>query len=126
MFGRRTLVETLAILCTLLMATGQISIKTGLTNIGGFSGEGTTVISQILKAIGNPFILFGVLLYLVASITWIWVLSLRPLSYIYPFLALTYVFALIGSKFLLHEDVNMLRWIGVAVIAAGIFLVSRS
>ncbi len=116
--------ELVAILCTFLMASGQIAIKMGLTKIGGFLGK--SGIQSIVHAITNPLILLGIFLYLVASITWLWVLSNKPLSYIYPVLALTYAFALIGSSMVLHEHISLWRWIGVAVISAGIFLISRS
>ena len=119
------MVEAVAIACTLLMATGQIVIKTGLTRIGGLSA-GRDFWSSIISFISNPFVILGISLYLISAVTWIWVVSQRPLSYIYPFLALSYVFALVGSKVFLHEDIHPLRWIGVVVIVIGIYLISRT
>ena len=117
------LVETLAVLCTVMMASGQILLKSGLTKSGFSLTKGIS--GAVLSVISSPRVLFGVLLYLVSAVLWIWILSQRPLSYIYPFLALSFGFALIGSSLFLGEKVNMTQWIGVVVIALGIFLVSR-
>jgi drug/metabolite transporter (DMT)-like permease len=116
--------ELIAVLSTLLMASGQIILKLGLNRIGVFTGK--TFWQAVALVITNPNVIIGALLYVVAAFIWVWVLSQRPLSYIYPFLATTYIFALIGSTLVLGEPVNWVRWAGVAAIGFGIFLISRT
>jgi drug/metabolite transporter (DMT)-like permease len=116
--------ELIAVLSTLLMASGQIILKLGLNRIGGFAGKSFWV--SIVTIISNPNVIIGALLYIIAAFIWVWVLSQRPLSYIYPFLATTYIFALLGSNMVLGEPINWIRWAGVAAIGFGIFLISRT
>ena len=53
-------------------------------------------------------------------------LSRASLSYAYPFVSLTYALILLFDRFILREPVSSLRWAGVALIIAGIVLVSRT
>jgi drug/metabolite transporter (DMT)-like permease len=118
------MVELTAILSTLLMASGQIILKLGLNRIGKLTDK--PFWDSIGLIISNPNVIIGALLYVIAAFVWVWVLSQRPLSYIYPFLATTYIFALIGSSLILGEPLNWLRWAGVVAIGFGIFLISRT
>jgi len=117
------LVEALAVLCTLMMAGGQIMLKIGLSSVNAGAVGG--VYRVLLRATGSPKVWLGVLLYLISALLWVWILTQRPLSYIYPFLAFSYGFALIGSSLFLGEKVCWIQWVGIVVIALGIFLVSR-
>jgi drug/metabolite transporter (DMT)-like permease len=57
---------------------------------------------------------------------WLAVLSRASLSFAYPFVSLTYVLILLFDMFILHEDVSVVRWAGVALIAGGIALVAQT
>ena len=118
------MVELTAILSTLLMASGQIVLKLGLNRIGKLSEK--PFWDSVVLIITCPYVIIGALLYVVASFIWVWVLSQRQLSYIYPFLATTYIFAMIGASLVLNEPFNWMRWAGVAAIGFGIFLISRT
>ena len=61
-----------------------------------------------------------------SALVWLVVLSRASLSFAYPFAALTYVLILLFDTLALDEQVPALRWGGVAFIALGIFLVSRT
>jgi drug/metabolite transporter (DMT)-like permease len=65
-------------------------------------------------------------LFGLSALVWLVVLSRASLSFAYPFASLTYVLILVFDRFWLNESVPGLRWAGVALIAAGIFLVSRT
>jgi drug/metabolite transporter (DMT)-like permease len=79
-----------------------------------------------LRAFRNTCILVAVFMVLIAALAWILALSKSELSYIYPVAALSYVFVALLSFLIFHEDVTLLRWLGIAVICLGVFLVSRS
>ena len=81
---------------------------------------------MFLSASSSVKVWLGLILYLISAFLWVWILTQRPLSYIYPFLAFSYGFALLGSSLFLDEKVCWIQWVGIAVIALGIFLVSRA
>jgi drug/metabolite transporter (DMT)-like permease len=57
---------------------------------------------------------------------WLLVLSRASLSFAYPFASLTYVLILLADKYILHEDIPVLRWAGVFLIVTGIVLVAQT
>ena len=65
-------------------------------------------------------------LYALGALAWIAVLGKLDLSYAYPFLALNFVLITLVAQFGLGEVVPLMRWVGVAIICAGIFLIARS
>ena len=42
-----------------------------------------------------------------------------------PLTAMSYIFVSLIAKFALHEKVGPMRWAGIALIVAGIVLISR-
>lgn len=98
------------------LATGQMLWKLGMSKINGFN-----IVSIIL----NPYILFGVALYGLATLLWLYILSKEELSLVYPLQSITYVLGTILAIFLFHENVSLLRWIGIAIIIIGATLVAR-
>lgn len=101
-----------------LLVTGQIFFKWGLKAAGGFSLE------RILHIIFNPWILAGLVLYVVATVLWFYVLVKLPLSTAYPMQAISYILSLFVSRFLFHESIPWTRATGVAVILLGVALVA--
>lgn len=66
------------------------------------------------------------ILILLGGITWLYAMSKVSLSFMYPFMGLNYIVIIFGSDFGLHEPVTWHRYIAVAFIVMGLFLVSRS
>jgi len=119
--------------CVMLGSIAQLSLKNGLTAVGRFEADlagPASIVLQLfaflLRAFKNPFVIFGFLLYGVASLAWIIVVSRVPLSLAYPMIALTYVIVVIMSRVLFHEDVSPMRFASLAVICLGVFMLSRS
>ena len=98
------------------LATGQMLWKLGMSKINGFN-----IVSIIL----NPYILFGVALYGLATLLWLYILSKEELSLVYPLQSITYVLGTILAIFIFHENVSALRWVGIATIIIGATLVAR-
>lgn len=102
----------------ILLVAGQTVWKIGLTKAGGLhSGNWTQVLI-------SPYILTGIVMYGAATVLWLAVLSRLPLSVAYPLQSAAYVLGLLVAAWLFRETVPPHRWLGVAVIAAGIALVS--
>ncbi len=56
--------------------------------------------------------------------SWLGVLFRMEVSKAFPFLSLGFVLVMLVSRFHLHESVGAVRWLGVALICAGIGLMS--
>jgi drug/metabolite transporter (DMT)-like permease len=106
---------------------GQIALKTGMTQIGRIGGgQALAPLATALRVLGTPLVLIGLACYGLGAVAWLIVLSRLDLSFAYPFLALNFLLITLGSRFVLHEPVSLLRWLGVLVIAAGVIIVARS
>jgi multidrug transporter EmrE-like cation transporter len=103
---------------------GQLFLKQGLTQLGEYTLK--TVLPHLPQIFSNFLVLGGFLCYLASSILWIVVVSRVPLSYAYPMIALGYVFIVFFSIIIFKEEVSLVRWIGVATICLGVFLISRT
>jgi drug/metabolite transporter (DMT)-like permease len=107
--------------------SGQLTLKLGMTQVGRVGAEALAQPLQVmLKAGTNPLVLGGLGLYVLGAMAWLTVLSRVPLSFAYPILALSYAIVPVLAWMLLGEEVPSLRWVGIATICLGIFLVSRS
>jgi multidrug transporter EmrE-like cation transporter len=104
---------------------GQTMIKLGVSHPG--ATDATSNLGSLLFLIlRSPYILLGLGLYGVGALAWIAVLARLDLSIAYPFLALNFVLVALVSYAALGESIPILRWMGILVICAGIFLVARS
>jgi drug/metabolite transporter (DMT)-like permease len=108
-----------------LAVTGQVLVKQGMNALGAVQFS-AGLLSAYGRIFTSPLVLAGTVSYTVSILFWIYALSRVDLSFAYPFLALSYVLVIIASWLLLGERIPPLRWIGLAVICAGILIVSRS
>lgn len=108
-----------------LAVTGQVLVKQGMNALGAVQFS-AGLLSAYGRIFTSPLVLAGTVSYTLSILFWIYALSRVDLSFAYPFLALSYVLVIIASWLLLGERIPPLRWIGLAVICAGILIVSRS
>lgn len=73
----------------------------------------------------NLPILAGLILYAVGTALWIFVLSKESLVSVYGFTALTFVLVYGGSVLALGERLTMHAAVGVSLVLAGLFLITR-
>jgi drug/metabolite transporter (DMT)-like permease len=116
------------LLSVALAAVAQLTLKTGMNHVNDELAPATFSLSgrSLRVLVGQPFVWGGLFLFGVSALVWLVVLSRASLSFAYPFAALTYVSILLFDHFVLNEQVPTLRWAGVACIAIGIFLISRT
>jgi drug/metabolite transporter (DMT)-like permease len=116
------------LLSVALAAVAQLTLKTGMNHVNDELAPATFSLSgrSLRVLVGQPFVWGGLFLFGVSALVWLVVLSRASLSFAYPFAALTYVSILLFDHFVLDEQVPALRWAGVACIALGIFLISRT
>lgn len=102
----------------ILLVAGQTLWKYGLQS------RDLTNLKSVLIAMFSPWVIAGIVLYVVATVIWIYLLNKLSLSLLYPLQSLAYVAAIFVSIFLFHEHVPPLRWVGVAIILVGVSLVA--
>lgn len=95
--------------CLLLTATSQLLLKHGA------SGE-TTARSALL----NRFTLSGYALLVMVTVLAVYAMQAIELKVVTAWTALTYLMVTAGSATILGEHVNRARWLGSALIVAGI------
>jgi multidrug transporter EmrE-like cation transporter len=110
----------------LLGVVGQLSMKHGMSQVKMTTSGLGQLISSLAKALTQPFVTAGFLLYGVSALAWLVVLSRVELSYAYPMVSVGYVAVVILSRIIFHEHVTAVRILGTLVICAGVFLISRS
>ncbi len=110
-----------------LAVGGQLLLKTAMDRIGRIgSAEAGALGTYLGRAAHEPRLWFGLALFGVSAMFWLVVLSRVPLSLAYPFVGLSYIAVVVLSRFALGEEVPALRWIGVAVVGAGLVLIGLS
>ena len=119
--------QLLLVLVPIVMGVvAQIFLKKGMLAVGKFALDYGNLPMQYAKIIFTPYVFLGMLLYFLGSLIWLVVLSRIPLSFAYPMLSMGYIFILFASAILFKEHISVVRWLGVIVICAGVFLISRS
>lgn len=103
-------------------STGDTLLKKGMA---GFGPVDTHHLLHVVGALGNPWILFGIACLTIFFASYLTALSWADLSYVLPATALGYVIVTFLGKYLMHENVTPLRWLGVALISCGVGWVTR-
>ncbi|WP_010094810.1 EamA family transporter [Ornithinibacillus scapharcae] len=103
----------------LFLVFGQYLWKVGMTKIGTW-GPGT-----ILDLIKSPYIIGGGLVYVFATLIWLFILTRMPFSIAYPFQSLAYVFGIVMGYLVFKEAVTPTQWVGAAVIVLGVYLIAK-
>lgn len=115
------------ILVSVAFATvGQFTLKSAMNHVTRHQTGHHSAVDTLLQAAREPRLWAGLALFGVSAVFWLVVLSKVPLSFAYPFVGLSYVVIVFVARVVLHEHVPALRWVGVAVVAAGIALVGIS
>lgn len=107
-------------------ALGQILLKKGMSSMGPLTLTTSQTISIVWKMATNPYVIFGLGIYVLGTVFWLSALSRVDLSYAYPFASLSYVIMLMASWWLFGENITLLRIIGSIIIIIGVILISRS
>ena len=78
----------------------------------------------VIYAVLNPWVAVGILLLLAFFATYMTALSWADLTYVLPATSLGYVMLALVARFVLHEHVSPLRWLGIALITGGVGFVA--
>jgi glycosyltransferase involved in cell wall biosynthesis/multidrug transporter EmrE-like cation transporter len=119
----------LILISVALAALAQLTLKHGMNQVTGHGElplELSEPVETIRRILLNASVWGGLLIFVASASVWLIVLSRTSLSFAYPFAALTYVLILLFDRLVLHEPISGLRYGGVALIIAGLVLISRT
>lgn len=108
-----------------LTVTGEVMLKNGMNQHGELNISLQTAVPTAVKLFTNPFVLGGFAFVFGGALFWLAVLSRWPLSLAYPLLSISYIIGIGLSVLFFREKVSLVQLLGVFVIIAGVFLVSR-
>ncbi len=106
---------------TLLVAVAQLLIKTGANQLGSHAG----LIGTFIGILTIPQLFAGYFLYAIFAAMMIYALRHGELSILYPLISLGFVWVAILSVLVLHEAMNPMKGVGIAIIVAGVAVLGR-
>jgi drug/metabolite transporter (DMT)-like permease len=106
---------------TIFSTLGDSLLARGMKELGGISLHN---VSGLLLAILNPWVTIGILLLLAFFASYMSALSWADLTYVLPATSLGYVLVALIAHLSFHEQISPTRWLGIALIAAGVGFVA--
>jgi drug/metabolite transporter (DMT)-like permease len=106
---------------TVFAAAGDSMLSHGMKQTGSISVHH---LQSVIFAVLNPWVAVGILLLLAFFATYMTALSWADLTYVLPATSLGYVLLALIARFVLHEQVSPLRWLGIALITGGVGFVA--
>jgi multidrug transporter EmrE-like cation transporter len=101
-----------AFVSVLLNAFAQIALKKS-TSLNS---------ATLVELVKNPYLYLTGVFYITSIVTWFLALSRIPLSLGYPLQAVGYLIVTGAAVLLFKEQVNIVNWLGLAVILIGVML----
>lgn len=111
--------DALDTIAQLLMKRGLVHFSINILFTSGFN----------FFHLGSPDMIFlwlGVLVYVLTFFMWMIVLREVDLSVALPIGSMSYIIIPMAAILILHEHVNLFRWMGIISIVLGIGFVSQS
>lgn len=106
---------------TVFAAAGDSMLSHGMKQTGSISLHH---LPSVILAVRNPWVAVGILLLLAFFAAYMNALSWADLTYVLPATSLGYVLLAFVARFVLHEQVSPLRWLGIALISGGVGFVA--
>src|SRR3954462_228224 len=105
-----------------LVAASELLLKMGA------SATAENQLPPWLRAIGvtalaSKWTWLGIISYLLSFASWLYVLKRLPLGLAFALINIVHVLVPIGARVFLHEPIPVRRWMGSALILAGIIVV---
>jgi uncharacterized membrane protein len=106
---------------------GNVFLSKGMRQVGTFSSwRLSDMLPFLAKALESPTVWIGTLLSILFFVSYTLVLSWADYSFVQPASSISYAVVAVLGYFLLGETVTSTRWIGVAIICVGVFLISQT
>jgi multidrug transporter EmrE-like cation transporter len=106
--------------CTIIGAAAQMLIK-----FSAVPAKYPTLQAAIAAKLTNPSLMLGYSLYGINTALLVLALRKGQLSLLYPVIALTYVWVTMLSFFVFHEQLNIFKMVGLALIMLGVSVIGK-
>lgn len=106
---------------TFLLASGQVCLKVSMERMDKFSFSWV----YFRQLFTNWYLALTGVFFIGATILWMYILKHYPFSIAYPITSFAYVFGMLAALFIFREAIPPTRWIGVALIVAGVFFLLK-
>ena len=101
------------ILVALVNATGQLFNKFASKNLSlSFDG--------LFK---NKYLYIAIITFFIGAVFYIMLLPYGEISVIYSLSAMSYMWGMVFAKYILKENVNIYKWMGVILIIVGVSII---
>lgn len=120
MDGRLSFVQVIVLVAyAAVMAGGQVLFKlAAIRNPAGSLGQ------RLGGLIHNGFFGAAVVLYVLLTVFWVWILTFTPLSRAYAFVALAFILTPLAGGVVFGEPISFRFVVGIALIAAGLVCIA--
>ena len=105
----------ITLVSALLAALAQYLFKSSIKKFG-------LNIKEVLDALLNKKVIAGIIVYMISLVIYLAALHYGELSFVYPFIASTFIFVMLISKYKIGEKVGRMRVLGIILIVLGIAL----
>lgn len=109
----------LVLIQSLFLCGGQVVMKKALEVMGAVEWSWAFVGRQLV----NWWWLGCGVSFTVAGVLWMYILKHYPFSQAYPLSSIAYVFGMIASMLVFHEQIAWTQWIGILLIMSGCYFV---
>jgi len=117
----------LVLIATMIGGVGHVLLAKGMRGIGDLTEAPRERLGGMIgRAVVSPWVLAGVTLQASFFFMYLSLLSRADVSQVLPLTAVDYIVVTLLAQVVLAEAVTPIRWSGVALIVAGVFLVSRT
>jgi drug/metabolite transporter (DMT)-like permease len=106
---------------------GNVLLSQGMKGVGSAKNWAPAELFDILvRILSSGYIWLGIVCLLTFFVAYMLVLTWADYSYVQPASSFSYAVVALLGYFLLGERVPPLRWIGIAVVCVGVFVVGHT
>jgi multidrug transporter EmrE-like cation transporter len=102
------------------MSAGQLLFKAA-SQLGASE---TSFATRLLAIAANGYFVSAMILYIVLTVLWVWILTFTPLSYAYPFVALAFGMTPLLAVMVFGDPVSLRLILGCLLIVGGIIVIA--
>ncbi len=118
----RTRVYLLTAFVVAANVLGNFALSWGMKHPNGLVLTGIGPVDSLI----NPWVLVGILLLAVWTLSRVTLLSWADLSFVLPVTSIGYVLNAVIGHFFLNEAISLQRWLGTALILSGTILTAAT
>jgi drug/metabolite transporter (DMT)-like permease len=106
------------LLCVLSISTGQLLFKKAASSL--------PITPSISSLLFNGWLIFSLIIYMLTTFGWIWILRQAPLHLVYPFMGLAFLIVPVLAWLFLNEPLHWRTLVGGLLIMVGVAFASSS